>query len=167
MEKGRITLNTLLTEHDRIRSCAETLRELLVRADPPDAAELARVRWVLGSAVMRHLAFEERHFYAQLENHSDGAIRVAATTARARLMKEFQDYVDHAARWTPRAIVRNWSRYRLDAHHFLDLLFRRMRLEEEELFPLIPRAGVDLDAAFPSRADWAKDAFVIQARIGA
>ncbi len=159
-------LPTMLHDHEKIRGCAARLHALTDLPAPGDMIALAAARWDLGSAVMRHLAYEDRHLYSKLEQDSRPEIQATGRAFQDELRTLFGSYADHARSWTPERIIADWATYRGAVAVFLTLLLARMEREERELYPLFGDAGIDPRTSAPVRDNWTRDAFVIKDQIG-
>ncbi len=159
-------LATMLQDHEKLRGCAARLRALIDRPAPCDMTELAAARWDLGSTMMRHLAFEDRHLYAKLEQDHRPEINAIGRAFQAELRDRFGAYADHAKSWTPETIVADWATYRAAVIGFLSGLLARMDREERQLYPLVGEAGIDTRTSAPVQNNWTREAFAIKDRIG-
>lgn len=159
-------LSTMLQDHQKIRRCAVRLRALTDQATPCDMAELAAARWELGSNVMRHLAYEDRHLYSKLEQDGRPEINATGRAFQGELRVLFGAYAEHAKSWTPDRIIADWTSYRTAVAGFLVQLMARMSREERELYPLFGETGIDASGTAPVKDNWTREAFAIKDRIG-
>ena len=159
-------IERMLADHAKLRACADRLEALLASGSVPDPDALADARWTLGSTMMQHLAFEERHLYAALREDPRSHVRNVAAEFHEQLASSFGPYADHAKHWTPERVAESWDIYRGQTRTLLETMRRRMAREEEELYPLVQRNGIDTrQSGLPSR-NWAREAFAIKERIG-
>ncbi len=158
-------LARMLGDHDRLRQCAARLRALIDAPTPCDPAELAAVRWDLGSTMMAHLAFEDRHLYSKLEQDSRPAINAAGRAFQSELRAQFGAYAEHAKSWTPQRVAADWTSYGTAVSRFLALLLERIDREERELYPLVEEAGIVTIGSAPVRDNWTREAFAIKDQI--
>jgi len=117
-------------DHDRIRDIITALRDQLGSDGPVCAATFARLRWSLINELLRHMA-AERLLLARVESTPE--------------LKERRDDVErsfreHLKRWTTCAMQAHWSEYREEVARILRAIDRRMRFEEERLYPMLPSA---------------------------
>ncbi len=159
-------LATMLQDHEKLRQCAARLRVLVEAVRPCDMAELAAARWDLGSTMMRHLAFEDRHLYSKLEQDDRPAIKATGQAFQSELRGHFGAYAEHAKSWTPDRIVADWTSYRAAVTGFLAMLMARIDREERELYPLVDEAGIDTRSSAPVHNNWTREAFAIKDQIG-
>jgi hypothetical protein len=159
-------LAIMLQDHERLRQCAERLAVLIDAPQPCDMAALAAARWDLGSTMMRHLAYEDRHLYSKLEQDVRPAIKAAGHAFQTELRDKFDAYAEHAKSWTPERIAADWTGYRTAVAGFLAMLMARIDREERELYPLVDEAKIDTRTSAPVRNNWAREAFAIKDQIG-
>jgi hypothetical protein len=159
-------LATMLQDHEKLRLCAARLRTLVDAPSPCDMAELAAARWDLGSTMMRHLAFEDRHLYSKLGQDGRPDIRATGQSFQAELRSHFDAYAEHAKSWTPDRIGADWVSYRAAVIGFLAMLMTRIDREERELYPLVGEAGIDTRGSAPVQNNWTREAFAIKDQIG-
>jgi len=159
-------LATMLQDHEKLRQCAARLRALIDAAQPCDMAELAAVRWDLGSTMMRHLAYEDRHLYSKFEQDPRPTIKATGQAFQAELRSQFGAYAEHAKGWTPDRIVADWANYRTAVTGFLAMLMARIDREERDLYPLVGEAGIDTRTSSPVQNNWTREAFAIKDQIG-
>lgn len=159
-------LERMLADHARLRVCADRLEALVSSPALPDMGTLAAARWDLGCTMMQHLAFEDRHLYAHLEQDPRDHVRRTAASFQQELTSSFGPYAEHAKQWTPERIAQAWDQYRAQAGALIQALRARITREEEELYPLVRESGIDTRAsALPTR-NWTREAFAIKERIG-
>jgi hemerythrin-like domain-containing protein len=159
-------IERMLADHARLRDCADRLEALLASSSLPDSDALAAARWALGSTMMQHLAFEERHLYAALRDDPRDHVRQTAAIFHEQLASSFVPYADHTKQWTPERVTKSWESYRAQTQALIATMRARMAREEQELYPLVHRNGIDTrHSGVPSR-NWAREAFAIKERIG-
>jgi iron-sulfur cluster repair protein YtfE (RIC family) len=130
-------LSRLRDEHARLMVTAGKLSAMIAQHAPPPAQELYSVRMKLASELTRHLKTEDWILYPRLLLSSD---RHVAETSRAfsqemgGLAKEFREYAD---RWVAYAIDSDWKGFQRETTEILTVLARRMKREEQELYPLL------------------------------
>lgn len=117
-------------DHDRIRDIITALRDQLGVDGPACTATFARLRWSLTNELLRHMAVE-RLLLARVESTPELKER------RNDIERSFRE---HLKRWTTCAMQEQWSEYRREIGVLLRLLDRRMRFEEERLYPMLPSA---------------------------
>ncbi|QUT04245.1 hemerythrin domain-containing protein [Sphingobium phenoxybenzoativorans] len=155
-------IERLLQDHDKMRSLAKELSEILSQPYPADLDHLAELRWDMASTIMTHLAFEDRAFYSKIEADPREHVRVLALKFRAELSEKFREYSAHTRNWTPARLQMEWSAYRACALEFLNWLIDRADREEKQLFPLITTGMVDSSSRNLTSVNWAREAFAMK-----
>lgn len=155
-------LDRLLRDHVIMREKAETLMRLLESETMPDSAVLADARWQLGSLIMKHLAFEDRHLYAKLLRDERPHVRETGRKFQSELASLFTTYAEHTQFWTPARIARDWDGFRTVSRR-LNLAFSaRIEREEAELYPLAADAAIDMATNVAPATNWTREAFAIK-----
>ncbi|MDM7954904.1 hemerythrin domain-containing protein [Blastomonas sp.] len=155
-------LDRLLRDHVLIREKAQVLLHLLDSETMPSRAVLAETRWNLGSLIMQHLAYEDRHLYAKLLHDSRADVRETGRQFHSDLATLFAAYASNAQHWTPDRIAQDWDGFRADARRMTLAMFARIDLEEAELYPLAAGAAIDLKTNFAPTTNWTREAFAIK-----
>lgn len=155
-------LDRLLRDHELMREKAQVLMHLLDREKMPSRAVLSETRWTLGSHIMQHLAYEDRHLYAKLLRDERPEVRETGRRFHSDLAKLFAAYASNAQHWTPDRIGANWDGFRADARRMTLAMFARIDLEEAELYPLATGAEIDLATNFAPTTNWTREAFAIK-----
>jgi hypothetical protein len=155
-------LDRLLRDHRLIREKAQVLLHLLDSEAMPARAILAETRWNLGSLIMQHLAYEDRHLYAKLLNDDRPEVRETGRQFHSDLAKLFAAYASNAQHWTPDRIAADWNGFRTDARRMTLAMFDRIDQEEAELYPLAAGAEIDLKTNFAPTTNWTREAFAIK-----
>jgi len=158
-------IERMLADHARLRACADCLERLLSSPALPDMDALAEARWALGSAMMQHLAFEERHLYAHLNRDPRPHVRRIAASFQADLASSFAPYAEHAKQWTPERVAARWDDYRSRTRKLLETMHVRMARVEAALYPLVTEHAIDTSESAPPTQNWTREAFAIKARI--
>ncbi|MDK2755157.1 MAG: hypothetical protein KYX66_00305 [Blastomonas fulva] len=155
-------LDRLLRDHRLIREKAQALLQLLDHETMPSRALLAETRWRVGSHIMQHLAFEDRHLYAKLLQDERLHVREKGQQFQAELATLFAEYAQHAQYWTPDRIASEWSRFRVESRRMTLAMFARIDLEEVELYPLATNAAIDMKTNVAPTTNWTREAFAIK-----
>jgi hypothetical protein len=117
-------------DHERIRDIMTALHGQLETSGPKCAATFARIRWSLTHELLRHMAIE-RLLLARVEKTPELIERRDSIECSFR---------EHLKRWTSCAMQAQWSAYCREVTSMLHVIDRRMRFEEERLYPLLPGA---------------------------
>jgi hypothetical protein len=155
-------IERLLQDHDRMRSLARELIDILHQPRPAELERLAELRWDMASTIMTHLAFEDRSFYSKIENDPRDHVRAIALKFRTEVSEKFAEYSQHTRNWTPSRIKADWNIYRAHALKFLTWLIDRADREERQLFPLFSAGLVDGKSRNVTSVNWARDAFAMK-----
>lgn len=155
-------LDRLLHDHQVIRENAQALLALLDSETLPPSKLLAETRWKVGSHIMQHLAFEDRHLYAKLLRDERPEVAEAGRRYQADIAEMFAVYSAHARHWTADRIAADWQTFRIDSKKMTMAMFVRIELEETELFPFASDAEIDLASNAPPAINWAREAFAIK-----
>jgi hypothetical protein len=158
-------IERLLREHREITAIAARLRDAL-RSTTPDPEQLTACRWELAKAMMQHLAYEDRHPYLPLEAHPDPDVAAVAQRFKAHVADAQKEYEAHTARWTGAAMAADRRGYCVASIRQLQVLADRIRREERELFPLIPRLAERPGAVPAPTRNWARAALDVHAALG-
>jgi hypothetical protein len=121
----------MLDDHQLLRSLAEKLEQLLDASSEPGIC-IARARWGLARALMRHLA-QEPAVLAKVV----GSGALAATLDRHHQGREARLRADldrHMREWTPERIRTDFALFRRDLRRLLRALEECMRFEETVLY---------------------------------
>lgn len=155
-------LDRLLRDHEVIRKKAHVLLDLLDREHMPPRSVLAETRWTLGSQIMQHLAYEDRHLYAKLLHDERADVRETGRQFHSDLATLFAAYASNAQHWTPDRIAEDWDGFRAASRKMTLAMFARIDLEESELYPLAAGAQIDLKTNYAPTANWTREAFAIK-----
>ena len=130
----------LMREHDKLAALAQ---ELLARVNATalDIAGLIDLRTLLAGLLANHLVIEDGAIYPKLTNNADYQV---AQIAR-RFIDEFADiatvwgsYLDH---WTAARIAEDLTGFQNATRTVVRRLTDRIRMENEQLYPLALRVG--------------------------
>ncbi len=155
-------LDRLLRDHDMIREFAQGLLDLLETETMPSSLHLAERRWKLGSKIMQHMAFEDRHLYAKLLRDERPHVRAIGLKFQSELTNLFSAYSEHAQFWTPERITQDWNGFRLASIKMTQAMFARLSMEEAELYPLASDAAIDITSNAAPDTNWTREAFAIK-----
>lgn len=155
-------LDRLLRDHQVIRDKAQALLDLLDSETLPPRELLADTRWKVGSHVMQHLAFEDRHLYAKLLRDERGEVADIGRRFQSELAELFAVYSAHALHWTADRIESDWQAFRVESRKMTLGLFSRIDDEETELFPFARDAQIDLASNAAPVTNWTREAFDIK-----
>lgn len=155
-------LDRLLRDHTIMREKAEDLLRLLDRETMPAGAMLAEIRWQLGSHIMQHLAFEDRHLYAKLLRDERAHVRDIGRKFQSELAELFTTYSQHAQCWTPERIAADWDGFRSASRRMTLAMLARIDQEEAELYPLATDAAIDIATNVAPTTNWTREAFAIK-----
>lgn len=145
-----------------MREYAALLLQLLDSDLMPSSEVLAETRWQLGSHVIQHLAFEDRHLYAKLLRDKRPHVREIGHKHHRELTELFSTYSEHARHWTPSRIASDWNGFRTASREMTLAMFDRIDLEETELYPLVREADIDIASNAAPTTNWAREAFTIK-----
>ncbi|MEZ5710801.1 MAG: hemerythrin domain-containing protein [Blastomonas sp.] len=155
-------LSKLLADHDQLRQKGAVLRAFLNQPEFPCPYELAHARWDVCSAVLQHLAYEDRHLYSKLLSDPRPHVVQIGRKFQVSLEGIHQVFAAHATYWTARQVALDWDGFREAAKLQGDGMLRRIADEEAELFPLIERAEIDMTRSVYPVSNWARRAFEIK-----
>jgi hemerythrin-like domain-containing protein len=130
-------IETLCAEHRQIRILVDRLSEYIARSTPPDPVEFLYFRREFGRTLVRHLKKEDWLIYPRLKASSRSGFREIAERLCSELGSFEEAFGSYARRWTSDGICKDWLGFREDTLAMVQLLHRRMALEESELYPLI------------------------------
>ena len=157
----------LLSEHAKLRTLGAELVALVSTSEPCDLEELAQRRWNLARVVHMHLAYEERHLFARLEEDPRVEVRLANAKARRGVEHLHASYKRHVERWTAEEIVKGWAEFQGAVKTLVSRMIARIDQEEDNLFPLIARDhGVERKWR-PGMRNWAGEGVALQPKISA
>lgn len=147
-------VETLCAEHRQIRILVGRLNEFIARSTPPEPLEFLYFRREFGRTLVRHLKKEDWLIYPRLK----GSSRSGQQEIAARLCSELGSFEEafgsYARRWTSGGISKDWPGFREETLAIMQLLQRRMVIEESELYPLVD-VWTPSAARFGSRVDQA------------
>lgn len=122
----------LSAEHAELDRLADRMLAIVAQAAP--TADFATVRWRLNHVLSVHLAQEDRHLYPALQRSRDAATRALAS----RFAKEMGSLADshrvYCTRWPREEIEADWAGYARETRTIMQLLRKRIRREELELY---------------------------------
>jgi hemerythrin-like domain-containing protein len=130
-------VETLCAEHRQIRILVGRLNEFIARTTPPDPVEFLYFRREFGRTLVRHLKKEDWLIYPRLKASSRSGLREIAARLCSELGSFEEAFGSYTRRWTSGGISKDWSGFREDTLAMMQLLHRRMALEESELYPLV------------------------------
>jgi hemerythrin-like domain-containing protein len=145
-------VETLCAEHRQIRILVGRLNEFIARSTPPDPVEFFYFRQEFGRTLVRHLKKEDWLIYPRLKAGSQSGLREIAERLCSELGSLEEAFGSYARRWTSGAISKDWPGFREETLAMVQLLHRRMALEESELYPLVD-AWTSSAAHFGSRVE--------------
>lgn len=131
----------LIAEHARIDVQVELLTEL-VGADQPDVAAVVIALSDLSGALSSHLAHEDSNIYPQMI----AARNTELSEAASRFVEEFatlrEDWGLYLSEWGSEAIAGDWQNFRAETRAILARLAKRVRAENDLLYPAAFRNGL-------------------------
>jgi hemerythrin-like domain-containing protein len=150
-------VETLCAEHRQIRILVGRLNEFIARSTPPDPVEFLYFRREFGRTLVRHLKKEDWLIYPRLKASSRPGLREIAARLYSELGSFEEAFGSYARRWTSGEISKDWPGFREETLAMVQLLHRRMALEESELYPLVdvwrpsapPHSRVERQATSP------------------
>ena len=132
----RIDRKMLGDQHDALEESARALGDV-VDASVPDLEALAKAKWQLGYRLAIHLAHEDQHVYPTLKAHPNGRVANLAALFEREMGDLDQRFRDYLAQWSSNRVVSEWSAFAKETRLLLTALAQRIKLEEQELYPLI------------------------------
>jgi hypothetical protein len=130
----REQVETLVKQHDELRTVADGYERELANAEP-NLTALAKYRWTLARLVSTHLAMERLLF---------GRLAVQPETSAGRVMDEqlalATQLNDHVRNWTVEAIAGDWPAYGRTCRAMMSVMRAHLDKEERELYPLLLQA---------------------------
>ena len=145
-------VETLCAEHRQIRILVGRLNEFIARSAPPDPVEFLYFRREFGRTLVRHLKKEDWLIYPRLKASGRSGVREIAARLCSELGSFEEAFGSYARRWTSIGISEDWPGFREETIAMLQLLLRRIALEESELYPLVD-AWTPSAARFGSRVE--------------
>ncbi len=130
-------VETLCAEHRQIRILVGRLNEFIARSTPPDPVEFLYFRRDFGRTLVRHLKKEDWLIYPRLKASSRSGLREVAARLCSELGSFEEAFGSYTRRWTSGGISKDWPGFREETLAMVQLLQRRMALEESELYPLV------------------------------
>jgi hypothetical protein len=130
---------TLIAEHKAIQRRADT-RLRIIEGDQ-DAETAYHALAMLLAELVAHLGHEDADLYPRLMADNGYGTTHAAAEAIAEFETLAGDWCSFATRWTSEPIDRDWLQFGIAARELIDRLARRMRTENELLYPLALRSA--------------------------
>lgn len=130
-------VDKLRSEHEEVEAQARRLAQIVRKPLPPHPAEFERARREFVIELKRHLRHEDAVLYPRLLESPDPSVRDTARMLldeAGALSVMFDAFCE---RWTGSAIVADWALYCEETDALLQLLHRRIAIEEFELYPLL------------------------------
>ncbi len=132
----RIDRKMLGDQHGALEESARALGAV-VDAPAPDLEALAKAKWQLGYRLAIHLAHEDQHVYPALKAHANGRVAHLAGLFEREMGDLDQRFRDYLAIWSSNRVVSEWPAFVKETRLLLAALAQRIKLEEQELYPLI------------------------------
>lgn len=129
----------LMRDHGAISAAVRDIAQA-IRNDS-DAATLAACLEHLDSRLAPHLAIEDEQIYPLLLSGSDSGQRIMAEEAISAYATLAEDWSSFAAAWDEPAIAADQAGFVAGLNVLLDTLQRRVRAENEILYPMALRAA--------------------------
>lgn len=133
-------VSELYEQHTQIRRLCGALIALVSGTTPPAAEQLARQRWLLSSAITRHMADEDRLAKAPLAASSDHRDKDAVQRYLAGHCELRTCMAQHNVRWTTANVLADLDGFRQEFAAKIAQLDQCMRWEEQYLYPLARQA---------------------------
>ncbi len=125
--------------HKALLGCIDEL-ELLTSADVPDQQKLASVRWKLSrESVQRRRLVEAACDWLMTGATQTESARVAAL--RDDSAATVAESSRHVGTWTMDRIIADWDGYRAASATMRTVMRRRIKQEQQTLYPLLERAA--------------------------
>lgn len=140
-------LEKLMSDHDEIEVISDELLARVRMAVLDDPSGLSKCRWRLQRVLSRHLALEDKHVYARLDQFRCPRIDSLSRRVVAELVTLVDDYAGHGKRWTMDAVARDWSGYCKAVEDLVVRLRRRSAWENGTLYPAIRAATTGAPAS--------------------
>ncbi|WP_303544298.1 hypothetical protein [Sphingomonas natans] len=118
-----------MDDHERLRAIVGRLEAFLEASSPPVDMAFPRLRWELIRELSVHSAVERMKLPGLSKTHA--AVYHGLDTELDAAVSA------HMIEWSVSSIQDGWHAYRASARALLARLLRRMRYEEQALFPLI------------------------------
>lgn len=134
-------VETLCAEHGRIRILVDRMYEFIASSTPPEPVEFLYFRREFGRTLVRHLKKEDWLIYPRLRASDRSGLRETAARLYSELGSFEEKFGSYTRRWTSIEISKDWSGFREETITVMQLLLRRMALEESELYPLLDVSG--------------------------
>lgn len=130
-----LILADLQQAHEQLLACIDELAEL-TRADRPDTATLAKVRWRLTRASGKRRRLVEQAYARLLETGGPEAIQ------RVRELRDDNAEMlvassRHIGSWTIEQVAANWDGYRAASAVMRRAMRARIAAEQTALYPLL------------------------------
>jgi hypothetical protein len=152
----------LLSEHAKLRALGADLVALVSSGEPCDLAELARRRWDLARMVHLHLAYEQRHLFARLENDPRNEVHLASAKAKRAVEQLHISYKSHVERWTAEEVVKRWPEFQAAVKTMVARMICKINREESDLFPLVASDAEGDRSWRPGMKNWAGEGVALQ-----
>lgn len=130
------TLAVLQDDHQKVMVLARELSRYLQYQEPPSRLPLFEVRKALASVLIRHLKVEDWIVYPALMKSEDRQVRETACAFQKQIGSLAAAFREHMQKWTSLSIEEDWSTYRSEAATLLKTLERRVKYEEDILYPM-------------------------------
>ncbi len=152
----------LLNEHAKLRALGIDLVALVSSGEPCDLAELARRRWDLSRTVHLHLAYEQRHLFARLEDDPRNEVRLASAKAKRAIEQLHNSYKSHVERWTAEEVIKRWPEFQTAVTAMVARMICKIDREEIDLFPLVASDSEGYQSWRSGMKNWAGEGVALQ-----
>ncbi|MBA3896333.1 MAG: hemerythrin domain-containing protein [Sphingomonadaceae bacterium] len=127
-------LAKLRQDNEELGHIAEDLPTRLSASELRDVEGLARCRWRLTRGLTQRLAVEDTHVYPKLAHDPRPRIFALASRMKSDLVDVTSHFHSYCESWAMNAVVADWDGYRRAAYAMIDLLRRRIDLEDRHLY---------------------------------
>lgn len=159
---GAAMEDRILQDQRRVLDAADRLKSVLENKASAASDILAKERWHFASVLMQHLALNERHIYARLDQDPRADVKAFFGGFKGALQQCFDAYTAHMERWTTAQAQGDWSAYRASAVAVVDRFVEHLRREEISLLPFVRKYGIDISAPTAVTSNWVRSAFAIK-----
>jgi hypothetical protein len=132
-------ITPLYTQHREILALVDSFMRMIAGTTPPPAHDLARARWHLSAAIVRHLSSEDVLIDTVLRTASDEHAQALYRIYVLQHNKLREAVALHNGQWSIERILVDMPSYLTAIKGMVAELRKIMRWEETELYPLVAR----------------------------
>jgi hypothetical protein len=130
-------LARLYNEHRQIVVLVKKLINMIDPENPPELADLARVRSELAACSDLHLLTEAKFIAEVLGRRDDQLAQILYERYKSEMLEIQIALSAHMGRWNPTTIRSDWHGYQRGVRDQLAIGIERMKWEERVVFPVV------------------------------